>query len=85
MHVVLQLTLHSGTVLATAGPGPLLISFILVGMNVYLVMTAVGEMAAYLPQQSGFAGYAERFVDPAFGFSLGAHPVQELRITEIRH
>lgn len=35
------------------------------------VMAALGEMAAYLPHKKGFAGYATRFVDPAFGFALG--------------
>ena len=28
-------------------------------------------MSAYLPHKKGFAGYATRFVDPAFGFALG--------------
>ncbi|CAM1509333.1 Fc.00g030720.m01.CDS01 [Cosmosporella sp. VM-42] len=65
------LIIGSGQVLTMSAPGPLIISFLLVGINVYLVTTAVGEMASYLPQQSGFAGYAERFVDPALGFSLG--------------
>lgn len=35
------------------------------------VMVALGEMSAYLPHKKGFAGYATRFVDPAFGFALG--------------
>jgi amino acid transporter len=34
-------------------------------------MTALGEMAAWIPHSSGFAGYATRFVDPALGFALG--------------
>jgi yeast amino acid transporter len=34
-------------------------------------MVALGEMSAYLPHKKGFAGYATRFVDPAFGFALG--------------
>jgi amino acid transporter len=34
-------------------------------------MSALGEMAAWLPLPSGFTGYAHRFVDPALGFSLG--------------
>jgi len=37
----------------------------------YLVMVALGEMAAFLPHKKGFAGYATRFVDPALGFALG--------------
>lgn len=35
------------------------------------VMAALGEMSAYMPHKKGFAGYATRFVDPAFGFALG--------------
>lgn len=34
-------------------------------------MCALGEMAAWLPHSSGFAGYASRFCDPALGFALG--------------
>jgi len=41
------------------------------GVICYLVMIALGEMAAYLPHRKGFAGYGARFVDPAFGFALG--------------
>lgn len=34
-------------------------------------MSALGEMAAWLPLGSGFSGYATRFCDPALGFALG--------------
>jgi amino acid transporter len=34
-------------------------------------MISLGEMCAYLPHKKGFAGYATRYVDPAFGFALG--------------
>lgn len=34
-------------------------------------MSALGEMAAWLPLASGFTGYAVRFCDPALGFALG--------------
>ena len=34
-------------------------------------MTALGEMATWLPIAGGFAPYATRFVDPALGFALG--------------
>jgi len=40
-------------------------------MIAFLVMAALGEMAAWLPVSSGFTGYAHRFVDPALGFALG--------------
>ena len=41
------------------------------GCSVTKVMVALGEMSAYLPHKKGFAGYATRYVDPAFGFALG--------------
>lgn len=48
-----------------------MISYTLVGLLVYVVMTALGEMAAWIPAGHGFAGYATRFCDPALGFALG--------------
>lgn len=65
------LIIGTGSALAKAGPLSILISYSLVGFIVYMVMCALGEMAAYLPIQSGFTGYAARFCDPALGFSLG--------------
>lgn len=46
-----------------------------------MVMVALGEMSAYLPHKKGFAGYATRFVDPAFGFALGANYLCKYLIT----
>ncbi|KAF2114152.1 amino acid permease Dip5 [Lophiotrema nucula] len=65
------LIIGTGKALATSGPGSILISYTLVGLLVYIVMCGLGEMAAWLPHASGFAGYATRFVDPALGFALG--------------
>lgn len=52
-------------------PASILIAYTSVGLIVYVVMTALGEMAAWIPHSSGFAGYATRFCDPALGFALG--------------
>ncbi|RPB05063.1 dicarboxylic amino acid permease [Choiromyces venosus 120613-1] len=65
------LIIGTGSALARAGPGAILISYSIVGFLVYLVMCALGEMAAWLPLASGFTGYATRFCDPALGFALG--------------
>ncbi|KAF2032055.1 hypothetical protein EK21DRAFT_61693 [Setomelanomma holmii] len=65
------LIIGTGKALAQSGPGSILIAYTLVGLLVYVVMTALGEMAAWIPHSSGFAGYATRFVDPALGFALG--------------
>ncbi|KAK6507750.1 hypothetical protein TWF481_006172 [Arthrobotrys musiformis] len=65
------LIIGTGSALARAGPGSLLIAYTFVGFIVFLVMAALGEMAAWLPAAGGFSVYATRFVDPALGFSLG--------------
>lgn len=65
------LIIGTGSALANAGPGSLFIAYTFVGFLVFLVMAALGEMAAWLPAAGGFSVYATRFVDPAFGFSLG--------------
>ncbi|KAJ7197879.1 amino acid permease-domain-containing protein [Mycena rebaudengoi] len=61
----------SGTALRRGGPLGIFLGYSFVGFVCYLVMVALGEMAAYLPHSKGFAGYATRFVDPALGFALG--------------
>lgn len=65
------LIIGTGAALAKAGPASILISYAFVGLIVFLVMAALGEMAAWLPMGEGFAGYATRFCDPALGFALG--------------
>ena len=42
--------------LVRAGPAGVLISYCLVGFVIYMVMTALGEMSAYLPLPEGFSG-----------------------------
>ncbi|KAH7350047.1 dicarboxylic amino acid permease [Plectosphaerella cucumerina] len=65
------LVIGSGTALSRGGPGSLLIAYLMVGAAVFFVMTGLGEMAAFLPMNKGFGGYASRMVDPAFGFATG--------------
>lgn len=65
------LIIGTGKALAQAGPGSVFISYTLVGFIVFLVMAALGEMAAWLPMSAGFTGYATRFCDPSLGFALG--------------
>ena len=61
----------SGEIVSTAGPGGALIAYAFIGIMVYFLMTSLGEMAAYLPVPGSFGTYADRYVDPAFGFALG--------------
>ncbi len=61
------LVIGTGTSMVRGGPGSTLIAFLLIGAAVFFVMTALGEMAAFLPMNKGFSGYAGRMVDPALG------------------
>ncbi|KAH9946204.1 dicarbixylic amino acid permease [Epithele typhae] len=65
------LIIGSGTALVRGGPLGIFLGYSFVGVVCYMVMVALGEMAAYLPHKKGFPGYGTRFVDPAFGFALG--------------
>ena len=65
------LIIGTGSALAKTGPASIFIAYSIVGIIVYLVMCGLGEMATWLPIQSGFTGYAARFVDPALGFGTG--------------
>jgi amino acid transporter len=65
------LIIGTGKALAQSGPGSILISYTFVGIIVFCVMAALGEMAAWIPLGEGFSGYATRFCDPALGFALG--------------
>jgi amino acid transporter len=65
------LFLGTGSALKTAGPASLLIAFIFLGSVVFSIMTALGEMAAYIPVAGAFTIYASRFVDPTVGFAMG--------------
>ncbi|KAJ8125037.1 hypothetical protein O1611_g8603 [Lasiodiplodia mahajangana] len=61
----------SGSVVAYSGPVGALISFIIIGADVFFVMQSLGEMSTLFPVQGAFIELAGRFIDPAFGFSLG--------------
>lgn len=65
------LVIGTGSALVDGGPGSILVAYSFVGLIVYLVMCALGEMATYLPLPDGFSGYASRFVDPCLGFAVG--------------
>ncbi|ASI34217.1 gamma-aminobutyrate permease [Exiguobacterium sp. N4-1P] len=65
------LFIASGASVAAAGPGGALLSYTIVGLMVYFLMTSLGEMAAYMPVAGSFSTYGTKFVDPSFGFALG--------------
>lgn len=63
----------SGGALAKGGPLGALLGYFIMGVVVYTVMIALGEMATLFPVSGGFMHYASRFIDPAVGFALGVN------------
>ncbi|GEP74610.1 amino acid permease [Weissella thailandensis] len=61
----------SGATISQAGPFGALTAYAVIGVMVYFLMTSLGEMATYMPISGSFSVYADRFVDPAFGFAMG--------------
>ncbi|KAF5377694.1 hypothetical protein D9615_005238 [Tricholomella constricta] len=65
------LFLGTAVSLRDGGPVGLLLGYIVMGTICYSVMISLGEMVAYLPIPGGHIKLAERFVDPAFSFTMG--------------
>lgn len=65
------LFLAMGGTIRDAGPGGALVAYAIMGVIVYFMMTALGEMATRLPIPGAFTAYADRFVDKAWGFTNG--------------
>ncbi|KAI0393215.1 amino acid permease/ SLC12A domain-containing protein [Xylariaceae sp. FL0594] len=61
----------SGSALQSGGPGFLLIDFLIIGVMMFNVVYALGELAVMYPVSGGFYTYAARFIDPSWGFALG--------------
>jgi lysine-specific permease len=65
------LFLAMGGTIRDAGPGGALTAYAIMGIVVYFMMTALGEMATKMPIPGAFTSYADRFVDRAWGFTNG--------------
>ncbi|WP_082446770.1 amino acid permease [Cytobacillus solani] len=65
------LFLASGGAIHSAGPGGAILSYLVIGIMVYFLMTGLAEMGAYMPVAGSFSTYATKFVDPSLGFALG--------------
>lgn len=61
----------SGATISQAGPGGALLSYLLIGLMVYFLMTSLGELAAFMPVSGSFATYGAKYVEEGFGFALG--------------
>lgn len=60
----------SGGALSTGGPASLLIDFLIIGVMMFNVVYALGEMAVMYPVSGGFYTYSARFIDPSWGFAM---------------
>ena len=65
------LFLAMGGTIRDAGPGGAMVAYAVMGIVVYFMMTALGEMATRLPIPGAFTSYADRFIDKAWGFTNG--------------
>ncbi|KAH7069454.1 amino acid permease/ SLC12A domain-containing protein [Paraphoma chrysanthemicola] len=61
----------SGGALAKGGPASVLIDFSLMGIMIFNVVYALGELAVMYPVSGGFYTYSTRFIDPSWGFAMG--------------
>ncbi|KAE8392547.1 amino acid permease/ SLC12A domain-containing protein [Aspergillus alliaceus] len=61
----------TGQVLSLSGPLSMTLAFAIAGLDLYAVITSMGEMATWLPLPGAVPIYAARFVDEALGFALG--------------
>ncbi|KAF1945517.1 amino-acid permease inda1 [Clathrospora elynae] len=61
----------SGGALSKGGPGSVLIDFIIMGVMIFNVVYALGELAVMYPVSGGFYTYSTRFIDPSWGFAMG--------------
>ncbi|KAF3484415.1 proline permease PrnB [Arthroderma uncinatum] len=62
----------SGQALAIGGPAFLVSAYLIIGVLVYLVVTAIAEVGTYLPVHGGtMSYYGFRYVSRSLGFSLG--------------
>jgi len=70
----------SGNALRTGGPATLLIDFAIIGVMMFNVVYALGELAVMYPVSGGFYTYSTRFIDPSWGFAMGWNYVMQWAI-----
>jgi len=75
------LFIGSGGALANGGPASLLIDFVLIGIMLFNVVMALGELAVVFPVQGSFSVYSTRFIHPAWGFAMGWNYVLQWIVT----
>jgi len=61
----------TGSALRRGGPAALLIDYMIIGVMMFNVVFALGEMSLLYPVSGGFYTLVSRFVDPSWGFAMG--------------
>ncbi|GAA5852561.1 hypothetical protein JCM9279_005512 [Rhodotorula babjevae] len=61
----------AGSALNTGGTAGIFIGYTIMGMVVYSMMVALGELTTQYPVRGAFVHHATRFLDPSIGFALG--------------
>ncbi|KAB5583393.1 amino-acid permease inda1 [Coniochaeta sp. 2T2.1] len=67
----------SGTALSNGGPASLLIDFTIIGIMMFNVVYALGELSVMYPVSGGFYTFSTRFIDPSWGFAMGWNYVMQ--------
>ncbi|CAO1603852.1 hypothetical protein XANCAGTX0491_007430 [Xanthoria calcicola] len=65
------LFIGTGAALAAAGPGNMVIAYLLVCSCVWAVLQTLSEMTIAFPTSGNYIDYADRWVDPALAFGAG--------------
>src|SRR5699024_11174651 len=47
------------------------ISYLIIGVMLYFLMSSIGELATFYPVSGSFSSYSTRFVDSSLGFTMG--------------
>ncbi|KAH7021343.1 amino-acid permease inda1 [Microdochium trichocladiopsis] len=61
----------TGSALRRGGPASLIVDYSIIGVMMFNVVFALGEMALMYPVSGGFYTLVTRFVDPSWGFAMG--------------
>jgi len=75
----------SGSALTSGGPASLLICFLIIGVMIFNVVYALGELAVMYPVSGGFYTYSIRFIDPSWGFAMGWNYVRPPHLPRYPH
>ncbi|ODV69349.1 hypothetical protein HYPBUDRAFT_103124 [Hyphopichia burtonii NRRL Y-1933] len=65
------LLISTGTSLKTGGAGSMFIAYTFIGLVIYAVMTAIGEVATFIVLPGGFTSYAKRYCSSSLGVAVG--------------